>query len=94
MATPNGHGWDWFAAPAERPDEALVDTARAFARAFAGTDGGRVLAHLNRLTRERYLAPDASDAALRHLEGQRALVAHVAALIELGRDGPSEDTTS
>lgn len=61
------------------------DIELAFARCFAGPDGQRVLAHLRRATLERTLAPDASEAALRHMEGQRALVLRIAALIERGR---------
>lgn len=62
-------------------------TARAFARCFHGNDGETVLAHLRRLTFERHLGPEASEAQLRHLDGQRALVALIANLIARGRDG-------
>lgn len=55
------------------------------ARIFAGDAGARVLAHLRRLTRDRVLGPEASDALLRHVEGQRALVLHIESLIERGR---------
>nr|BDD47277.1 hypothetical protein 1 [bacterium] len=56
------------------------------ARVFSSAEGRRVLHHLRAITRERVLAPDASDAALRHVEGQRALVAHLESLIERGRN--------
>lgn len=59
--------------------------ARAFARCFAGPSGELALAHLEALTRQRVLAPEAGDAALWHLEGQRHLVARILALIEAGR---------
>jgi len=47
-----------------------------------------VLAHLRRITFERRLAPDCSEAELRHLEGQRHLVAQLLALEARGRAGP------
>jgi hypothetical protein len=54
---------------------------------FSGVDGEAALAYLTQLTTERCLGPDASDAALRVLEGQRQLVLHLQSLIRLGRDG-------
>ena len=86
-APPPDPGWEWFerAAPA-RPDD-LAELSIAFARCFAGRHGERVLAHLRRLTQERHLGPDAGEAALRHLEGQRQLVAYIASLVRRGRDG-------
>jgi hypothetical protein len=75
-------GWAWFDGP---PAVAGADDlARAFARCLRGDDGARVLAHLRERTLERSLGPDASDAALRYLEGQRCLVAHVLALVARG----------
>jgi hypothetical protein len=56
----------------------------AFARCFAGADGLAVLEHLRRTVLERRLAPNASDAELRHLEGQRYAVAHIVAMVERG----------
>lgn len=84
-------GWGWFAGPEAEPAGADptapedADLARAFARCFRGADGERVLAHLRGLTIERALGPGATDALLRHAEGQRQLVFHVLALIERGR---------
>lgn len=79
-------GWGWFEShpePAEdASDEAL---AVAFARCFAGPDGEQTFAHLERVFLNRRLGPSASDAELRHLEGQRAVVAHIKALIARGR---------
>lgn len=66
------------------------DLAMAFARCFRGQDGDRVLQHLRRLTIERRLAPDCSEAELRHLEGQRHLAAYIAQLVSRGRFGASE----
>lgn len=57
----------------------------AFARCFSGPQGEVALAYLRRMTFERFLGPEASEAALRHLEGQRQLVATISTLIERGR---------
>lgn len=67
------------------PDDAL---AGAFARCLAGADGRRVLDHLRARTLQRALGPDAPEAALRHLEGQRALVAQILALVARGGGDP------
>ncbi len=79
-------GWAWFDAASEpmieQPDPELC---RAFARCFAGADGQRVIEHLRRLILDRRLPPGASDAALRHLEGQRFAVAYLLAMVERGR---------
>lgn len=74
-------GWAWFT---DRPPAGGEDPAAAFARCFAGPDGARVLAVLRAMTLDRALGPDAPDAALRHLEGQRQLVATVLALVARG----------
>lgn len=63
------------------------DLTAAFARCFRGTDGERVLAHLRRITIERRSAPEASEAELRHLEGQRHLAAYIAQLVARGQVG-------
>jgi len=82
-------GWDWLetALPAGPQDAADADPAPSFARCFAGRDGERVLAVLRAMTLDRALGPDAPEAALRHLEGQRQLVATVLALVARGRAG-------
>jgi hypothetical protein len=84
-------GWSWFdtarhdgSSPAAGRDEEDADVAVAFARCFATSDGQRVVRHLRRLTLERALGPGATDAHLRHLEGQRHLVTHMLALALLG----------
>jgi hypothetical protein len=65
-------GWGWFES-AISPEPG--DTVRqSFERAFATDAGRQVLAHLRRATVERRTPPEASEAVLRHLEGQRALV--------------------
>ena len=69
----------------QRPDIAL-----GFARTF-GTEPGRIaLQHLRLITIERSLGPMASDASLRHLEGQRQLVSYICALVERGRTAPNQ----
>lgn len=57
---------------------------RAFARCFSGPEGEIALAYLRRLTFERFHGPDTPEAALRHLDGQRQLVATITAMIERG----------
>ena len=79
-------GWAWFAddaTDAERSAEEL-ELCRAFARCLASADGRVVLEHLRRTVLERRLPPNASDAELRHLEGQRCAVAHIVAMVERG----------
>jgi len=82
--------WDGGGAP---PSSASFDRdardrlARACARVFRDQDGAVVLEHLRGLTTDRVLGPEASDAALRTLEGQRALIAHLTRLIAEGRGG-------
>lgn len=65
----------------------MAEIERAFARVLSGRDGAVVRAYLRHLTVERALGPDADGATLRHLEGQRALVARVEALAARGRTG-------
>lgn len=59
--------------------------AHSFARVFRGHDGAKVLAYLRAVTIERRTQPDASGRTLRHLEGQRHLVALVEHWIARGR---------
>lgn len=61
-----------------------ADLAAAYARCFADADGRRVLEHLNSLTLRRALGPEAPESMLRHLEGQRALVATILGLVARG----------
>jgi hypothetical protein len=79
-------GWSWFdAASAHAEDGADLELCRAYARCFAGADGARVIGHLTRTILERRLSPCASDAELRHLEGQRCAVASLLAMVARGR---------
>ena len=83
-----GTGWRWFEETDIPVDgESQPEIQKCFARCFAGADGRQVLGHLRAITTERVLGPDASDAALRHLEGQRYLVAAIAGLVARGRAG-------
>lgn len=77
---------------AHAPDPARAQTnpgriARAFARCFASVEGEFALRHLDEMTLRRALGPEASEAMLRHLEGQRQLVAYIHALVARGRAG-------
>lgn len=78
-------GWAWFEEPVAAGDDDPDELARHFARCFAGADGDRVLDHLRRAFLDRRLPPAASNAELRHLEGQRSVVAQLIALVERGR---------
>lgn len=79
--------WDW-PEPADAAGTEESELCRCFARTFAGADGARVLAWLRATTIERRLSPEASGAALRHLEGQRHLVAAIERMAARGREGP------
>lgn len=62
--------------------------AICFSRIFGTATGRTALRHLRLMTIERTLSPSASDASLRHLEGQRQLVSYICALVERGRTAP------
>ena len=85
------NGWRWFDAPAAEPGKVAeppdAELARVFARCFASPEGEAALRHLADMTLRRALGPDAADAQLRHLEGQRQLVAYIHALAARGRAG-------
>jgi hypothetical protein len=74
-------GWSWFAAeaPTSITDE---DFARAVQACLAGRNGDIVIEHLRTTVLERRVPPSASDAELRHVEGQRAAIA---SLLRLAR---------
>ncbi len=73
-------GWPWVgietaADPATGGDGPAEDRlAAACARLFATADGRLLLSHLTRTTLAGSPGPDVTEARLRHLEGQRALV--------------------
>lgn len=92
MARPDP-GWSWFerTVPANQSAGAQggggidPDLALAFARCFRERDGRWALSHLRAITLDRVMGPAATDAQLRHLEGQRQLVSYILALVERGR---------
>jgi len=87
MSESNG-GWAWFGNSETTQPKGDGGLALAFARCFGRPDGERVLEHLRTMTVEQSMGPAASDAMLRHLEGQRQLVTHIQGLIERGRGNP------
>jgi hypothetical protein len=82
-------GWSWFDQPGNGT-EPEIELGRVFLTCFAGTAGEQALQHLQRVFLDRRVQPSASDAELRHVEGQRCVVAYIQALIERGRE-PRED---
>lgn len=62
------------------------DAAGLLAKVFAGGDGRAALDWMRSVTIDRELAPDAPEAALRDLEGQRRFVRKLLNLIERGRE--------
>ncbi len=83
-------GWAWFQTAEPGPLEdggpfaSEAELAALAARCFRGKDGDRLLDHLRALTLKRALGPRSSDEELRHLEGQRQLVARLCALVRRG----------
>jgi hypothetical protein len=63
----------------------MKDIEKLYAQAFGTPVGARVLAHLRETTVERYLGDNATEAQLRTLEAQRALVKRIEALVARGR---------
>ena len=86
-------GWAWFddRAAAGEPaiDPSQADICHAAAVCFATAAGRQVLRHLERSFLDRRLSPTASDALLRHVEGQRSVVAYLLALSQRGRESPA-----
>jgi hypothetical protein len=79
-------GWAWLEASGDASPPA-PELCRTAAACFRGEDGQQLLQHLRRSFLDRRLSPSASNAELRHLEGQRSVVAHLVQLVERGR-GP------
>ncbi|MBO5695918.1 MAG: hypothetical protein J6S06_00195 [Alphaproteobacteria bacterium] len=63
----------------------MSDITTHYARVFSGPSGRAVLMHLRKITIERFLPPDATDAQLRSLESQRALVHQIEKLSAQGQ---------
>jgi len=55
----------------------MTDTEKIFVRTFNTPSGVAVLEHLRKITVERTLGPNATDAELRWTEAQRALVRQI-----------------
>ncbi|CCQ72345.1 hypothetical protein [Magnetospira sp. QH-2] len=92
---PDQDGWNWFSAAPDRKSRrqqaALQqDLALACARCFTSRDGQRVLAHLKAITIDRPLGPGVDAATLRHMEGQRHLVAYLQTLVQRGQQGEGQ----
>lgn len=86
QASDPGEGWAWLD-PQPPSREIEPELCRSFATCFATPQGETVLAHLRRTFLDRRLPPSASDAELRHVEGQRFVVAYLLKLAERGRKG-------
>lgn len=67
------------------PVQDMREVEKTFARLFSSDDGKKALAYLQRATYQRVMSADASDAQLRYLEGQRALVGGMMRLAQRGR---------
>lgn len=63
----------------------MRETELNFARCFSTSAGTAVMAHLRKITIERVLGPNATDAELRGLEAQRALVHQIENMIDRGK---------
>ena len=68
-------GWAWLDAAAEADNPAKADLYRAAAACLGSADGRLLARHLRRVFLDRRVPPSASDAELRHVEGQRSVVA-------------------
>jgi hypothetical protein len=71
--------------PADAAQGGGEDLAQCAARLFASQDGQRLLTHLEKVFLLRRVPPQTSDQELRHIEGQRSLVAHLQSLAARGR---------
>lgn len=67
-----------------------TEVAASFARCFSTPDGRRVFAHLRAIAFGRTFGPEVSEAMLRHVEGQRQLLARIASLVRRGNDATSQ----
>lgn len=86
-------GWQWLE-PQEAAAEAADDLARSAAACLQTPQGRHLLRHLERRFLDRRVPPSASDAELRHAEGERAVVSHLLRLVERGRRAPTSPHSS
>ncbi len=63
----------------------MQEIEKSYARTFNTPSGAVVLQHLRKITIERVLGPNATDAELRSLEAQRALVHQIETLQSRGK---------
>ena len=63
----------------------MKDIELNYARCFATAAGAAARAHLRKITIERVLGPNATDAELRSREAQRSLVHQIETRIERGK---------
>jgi len=84
--------WNWFEPTSPRQtrpspfDKPQLE--KIASRIFQSHEGRYLLDYLRAITIERTLGPDASDSLLRHLEGQRQLVAMLTKMVERGAQQP------
>ena len=71
--------------PAEPKPGPERDLDRNFVRTFDTNPGAQVLDYLRLTILDREMAPDCSDAALRHQEGRRSVVREILRMIERGK---------
>jgi hypothetical protein len=86
-ADPRAAGWPW-----NDTDDARAsgrDLGEIYRSCFASPAGQLVLDHLRKVFLLRRVAPSASDAELRHVEGQRTAVAWILAMAGSG-DSPDQ----
>ena len=65
----------------------MQDLEKQYARTFQTRDGKAVLEHLRKITIERVLGANATDAELRWMEANRALVRQIESMIARGKKG-------
>lgn len=80
-------GWAWLEAQADASAPSR-EICRDAAVCFSTPAGRALLGHLEKSFLSRRVPPTAPDAVLRHVEGQRSVVAHLLALRDRGREGP------
>jgi hypothetical protein len=73
---PEEDTWPWVPSETANPPQD-DDLAAAMAACFTGRHGDIVIQHLRSQFLDRRLPPSASDAELRHVEGQRSAIAYL-----------------
>ncbi len=91
MTEPNWGEFEKRGIPPEPVDDGL---ARVALRLFSSGDGYVFMQWLRSQTKDKVMGPSASDAALWHLEGQRALVDRMEKLVEQGRKAQAREAQS